>query len=121
VRCEHNCILAGPVSSRVRTHSIEDFRCFQEQKFSHPRQRQGANISGSSQSTVEQGANISRKVRRLQWSRVRTSQATHRQGANSLQAALRRGANLPGQGESEGVVFFGWITFKFARVSWCDT
>jgi hypothetical protein len=57
---------------------------------------------------------------------VRTSQdslqATHRQGANSLQAALRRGVNLPGQGESEGVeFFFGWITFKFARFSWCDT
>jgi hypothetical protein len=94
----------------------------------------------SSQSTVEQGANISEKlagysgagceppikVSRLQWSRVRTSQdslqATHRQGANSLQAALRRGVNLPGQGESEGVeFFFGWITFKFARFSWCDT
>jgi hypothetical protein len=82
VRCEHNCILAGPVSSRVRTHSTENFRCFQEQKFSHPRQRQGANISEKfavysgagcehlkkiSQATVEQGAN---------------SQATHRQGAN---------------------------------------
>ena len=44
-----------------------------------------------------------------QYSRVRTkqdsSQATHRQGANSLQAALRRGANLPGKGESEGVEF----------------
>jgi hypothetical protein len=53
-----------------------------------------------------------RKVSRLQWSRVRTSQdslqATHRQGANSLQAALRRGVNLPGQGESEGVEFF-WL------------
>jgi hypothetical protein len=46
-----------------------------------------------------------------QYSRVRakqdSSQATHRQGANSLQAALRRGANLPGQGESEGVEF--WV------------
>jgi hypothetical protein len=61
-----------------------------------------------------------------QYSRVRENQdslqATHRQGANSLQAALRRGANLPGQGESEGVeFFFSWITFKFARFSWCDT
>jgi hypothetical protein len=61
-----------------------------------------------------------------QYSRVRekqdSSQATHRQGTNSLQAALRRGANLPGQGESKGVeFFFGWITFKFARFSWCDT
>jgi hypothetical protein len=26
------------------------------------------------------------------------------------------------QGDSEGVeFFFGWITFKFARFSWCDT
>jgi hypothetical protein len=74
VRCEHNCILAGPVSSRARTHSTENFRCFQEQKFLHPRQRKGANISEkfavysgagcehlkkSSQATVEQGANLS--------------------------------------------------------------
>jgi hypothetical protein len=38
---------------------------------------------------VEQGENISRKVRRLQWSRVRTSQATHRQGANKTGNSLR--------------------------------
>ena len=94
----------------------------------------------TSQDTHRQGANKTGNSLRLhigrvrekqdipsggQYSRVRakqdSSQATHRQGANSHQAALRRGVNLPGQGESEGVEFFGWITFKFARFSWCDT
>jgi len=72
---------------------------------------------------VEQGEENTRNFRRLQWSRVQKSghflrlhtgrvranqdslQDIHRQGANSLQAALRRGANLPGKGESEGVEF----------------
>jgi hypothetical protein len=45
-----------------------------------------------------------------QYSRVRanqdSSQATHRQGANSLQLL----SELPGKGESEGVdFFFGWL------------
>ena len=122
VRCEHNFILTGPASSRVQTLVLKTSGFFKNRNSRTLDKGRVRTSQKSSQSTLEQGANISRKVRRLQWSRVRTSQATHRQGANSLQAALRRGANLPGQGESEGVeFFFGWITFKFARFSWCDT
>jgi hypothetical protein len=69
--------------------------------FPHPQAtvEQGANFFRAfiQQATVEQGAN-----------KTASSQAIHRQGANFPQAALRWGANLPGQEESEGVEFF-WL------------
>jgi hypothetical protein len=139
VRCEHNAFSQVPSLARCEHTVLKTFGVFKNKNSRTLDKGRVRTAQKSSQSTVEQGENISkklagysgagceplRKVSRLQWSRVRTSQdslqATHRQGANSLQAALRRGVNLPGQGESEGVEFFGWITFKFARFSWCDT
>ena len=93
VKCGQNCISAGPVSSRVRTHSSETSIVFKNPKFPHPRQRQGADTleisagySGAGcgnhkkfpQATVEQGAE------------TRTfPQATHRQGADKSGHFLR--------------------------------
>jgi hypothetical protein len=89
VRCGHNCISAGPVSSRVRTHSTETSVVFKNKNFRTLDKGRVQTLKKISQATVEQGEGKTRNFRRLQWSRVRTPQATHRQGEGKTGHFLR--------------------------------
>jgi hypothetical protein len=87
------------------------------------------------QATHRQGEGKTGHFLRLHTGRVRAKQefpqATHRQGEGKSGQFARysqAGCELPsgcfqGKEKVKGLSFFlvGWITFKFARFSWCDT
>jgi hypothetical protein len=58
VRCEHNFILAGPVSSRVRTLVLKTTLIFKEQNSRTLDKGRVRTSLAFSQATVEQGANF---------------------------------------------------------------